>query len=67
MKKKEFKYELIAPAGSFDKLVYAIEYGADSVYAGVPDFSLRARINKFNNKKIIEAIEYAHNKNKKSL
>jgi len=57
--------ELIAPAGSFEKLVCAIEYGADAVYAGVPDFSLRARINKFDNKKIVKAIEYAHQKNKK--
>ena len=57
--------ELIAPAGSFEKLVCAIEYGADAIYAGVPDFSLRARINKFDDEKIVEAIEYAHQKNKK--
>jgi len=41
-------YELLAPAGSFDKLKYALKFGADAVYAGLPDFSLRARINKFN-------------------
>ncbi|MCK5475391.1 MAG: U32 family peptidase [Candidatus Pacebacteria bacterium] len=57
--------ELIAPAGSFEKLVCAIEYGADAVYAGAADFSLRARINKFDDKKIIKAIEYVHQKNKK--
>jgi len=65
MAKKLKKSELIAPAGSFEKLVCAIEYGADAIYAGVPDFSLRARINKFNDEKIIKAIEYAHQKNKK--
>ncbi|MCK4919062.1 MAG: U32 family peptidase [Candidatus Pacebacteria bacterium] len=59
------KHEIIAPAGSFEKLVCAIEYGADAVYAGIPDFSLRARINKFNDEKIIEAIKYVHRKNKK--
>ncbi len=57
--------ELLAPAGSFEKLKYALEFGADAVYAGLPDFSLRARINKFDEKSIIEAINYAHRKNKK--
>ncbi|MDF1497740.1 MAG: U32 family peptidase [Patescibacteria group bacterium] len=59
------KNELLAPAGSFEKLVCAIEFGADAVYAGLPDFSLRARINKFNEMQIIEAIEYVHSKDKK--
>ena len=44
---------------------YALEFGADAVYAGLPDFSLRARINKFDGKSIIEAINYTHCKNKK--
>jgi len=57
--------ELLAPAGSFEKLKYALEFGADAVYAGLPDFSLRARINKFDEKSIIEAINYTHRKNKK--
>jgi len=57
--------ELLAPAGSFEKAKYALEFGADAIYAGLPDFSLRARINKFDEKQIVEAIKYAHNKNKK--
>ena len=57
--------ELLAPAGSFEKLRYALEFGADAVYAGLPDFSLRARINKFDEKSIIEAVNYTHRKNKK--
>lgn len=57
--------ELLAPAGSLEKAKYALEFGADAIYAGLPDFSLRARINKFDEKQIIEAIKYAHNKNKK--
>ena len=59
------KTELLAPAGSFEKMEYALEYGADAVYAGLPDFSLRARINKFDEMSIIKAIEYAHGKKKK--
>ncbi len=57
--------ELLAPAGSFEKLKYALEFGADAVYAGLPDFSLRARINKFDKKSIIEAIDHTHSRNKK--
>jgi len=36
------KPELLMPAGSIQKLKYAIKYGADAVYLGVVDFSLRA-------------------------
>ena len=34
--------ELLLPAGSKEKLDYAIHYGADAVYLGMVDFSLRA-------------------------
>ena len=34
--------ELLLPAGNLEKLEYAIRYGADAVYLGVVDFSLRA-------------------------
>ena len=37
-----FKPELLMPAGNVEKLKYAIKYGADAVYLGVVDFSLRA-------------------------
>ena len=36
------KPELLLPAGNLEKLEYAIRYGADAVYLGVVDFSLRA-------------------------
>jgi len=57
--------ELLAPAGNFIKMKYAIEFGADSVYLGLPDFSLRARINDFTPAKLKEAIKYAHQRKKK--
>lgn len=34
--------ELLLPAGSKEKLEYAVKYGADAVYLGMVDFSLRA-------------------------
>ncbi len=36
------KPELLLPAGNLEKLKYAVSYGADAVYMGVVDFSLRA-------------------------
>lgn len=36
------KPELLLPAGNLEKLEYAIKYGADAVYLGVVDFSLRS-------------------------
>jgi len=59
------KLELLAPAGTFEKMKYAYAYGADAVYAGIPKFSLRARENDFDEQKLVEAIEYAHRLNKK--
>ncbi len=59
------KLELLAPAGNMLKMKTAFSYGADAVYLGIPDFSLRVRINDFDLKGIKEAIKYAHDKGKK--
>ena len=37
------KTELLSPAGNLLKLKTAILYGADAVYAGTPDMSLRTK------------------------
>ena len=52
--------ELLAPAGNFDKLVTAIHYGADAVYLGGPEYSLRARAGNFNQADLHKAVDYAH-------
>jgi len=59
------KLELLAPAGSPEKMNYAFAYGADAVYIGIPDFSLRVRINKFDIGSVRLAIEKAHSLKKK--
>jgi len=59
------KLELLAPAGSPEKLKYAITYGADAVYCGLPDFSMRRRINSFSEKTLAEAVKFTHAKKKK--
>ena len=52
--------ELLAPAGSFEKLVTAIHYGADAVYLGGKSYSLRARAGNFDDDELRQAIAYAH-------
>jgi len=59
------KVELLAPAGSLTKLKYAIEYGADAVYIGGEEFSLRVASQNFTLPEIEEGIEYAHKRGKK--
>lgn len=59
------KTELLAPAGDLEKLKIALDYGADAVYFGLPEFSLRARINKFDWKNIEKGAEICRQKSKK--
>ena len=58
------KSELLLPAGSMSRLKTAILYGADAVYSGTPDLSLRAR-SSFPFEELKEGIEFVHNSNKK--
>jgi U32 family peptidase len=53
--------ELLAPAGDFERLRFAIAYGATAVYAGQPQFSLRSRENGFTSiEEVAKGIAYAH-------
>jgi len=57
--------ELLAPAGDFEKLKMAIHYGADAVYAGGENFSLRERSGNFTIPELAEAVKYTHKAGKK--
>lgn len=59
------KPEILAPAGDFSRLIYALEYGADAVYVGGEDFSLRAAAGNFTRAELKRAVEYVHGKQKK--
>lgn len=48
------KYELLAPAGDFSMLVAAVNAGADSVYFGLKEFSMRAGAKNFTIKDLDE-------------
>lgn len=57
--------ELVAPAGNLEKMETAFLYGADAVYLGIPDFSLRVRINDFTLVGIAKAVKLAKSLGKK--
>lgn len=57
--------ELLSPAGDLERLKIALLYGADAVYIGGQDYSLRANALNFSLKDIKEAVLFAHNLNKK--
>ena len=59
------KPELLAPAGSLEKLKIAVMYGADAVYVGGVKFGLRAGAKNFNLDELEEGINFAHNNGKK--
>jgi len=57
--------ELLAPAGDFSLLKTAFYFGADAVYLGGKEFSLRAKSGNFSEEEITEAVIYTHALGKK--
>ena len=59
------KIELLSPAGDLERLKIACLYGADAIYIGGKEYSLRANANNFSIDEIKEACDYAHSLDKK--
>ncbi|MDG5854349.1 U32 family peptidase [Clostridium beijerinckii] len=59
------KIELLAPAGSMESLIAAINNGADAIYLGGNKFSARAYASNFDNETMMKAVDYAHSYNVK--
>jgi len=57
--------ELLAPAGGISKLKTALYFGADAVYIGGKDFSLRSFADNFTRDELIEGVRLAHSADKK--
>ncbi len=57
---------LLAPAGTMDKLIMAVEYGADEIYFAGKSMGMRAGGRNFSQKELEEGIEYCHKHGKKS-
>ncbi|MCF8058527.1 MAG: U32 family peptidase [Bacteriovoracaceae bacterium] len=52
--------ELLAPAGSLEKLKVAVSYGADAVYLGGQKFGLRSAADNFTPSELREGVRFAH-------
>ena len=59
------KPEVLAPAGTLEKLKTAILYGADAVFLGGEAYGLRSRAGNFDFEEMKEAVEFAHSHNAK--
>lgn len=57
--------EVLSPAGDLQRLKWSLIYGADAVYIGGYNYSLRANANNFSVEDIKEAVSFAHNLNKR--
>ena len=57
--------ELLAPAGDLERLRYAINYGADAVYCGLPEFGMRSAPANFTPEQLAEGVIYAHARGRK--
>ncbi|OXM86791.1 peptidase U32 family protein [Paenibacillus rigui] len=53
------KPELLAPAGSLEKLKFAVHYGADAVYIGGQQYGLRSNADNFTFEEMREGVEFA--------
>ena len=57
--------EVLSPAGDLERLKWALIYGADAVYIGGYNYSLRANANNFSIQDITEGVAFAHSLGKK--
>lgn len=62
---RDNRYEILAPAGSFETFLGVINAGADAVYLGGQMFGARAYAGNLSKEEIIEAINYCHIHNRK--
>ncbi len=63
-KTKHRRAELLMPAGDLERLRTAVLYGADAVYAGTPDLSLRTRSG-FTLESLKEGVEFCHSRGRR--
>ena len=56
------KPEILAPVGDYERLRFAIEYGADAVYLGGTDFGMRAASANFDSETLKKACDFAHSR-----
>ena len=57
--------EILAPAGTPAKLRTALHFGADAVYLGLKQFSLRSKAGNFDDDELEWALAYAHDRGRR--
>ena len=55
--------ELLAPAGDFERLKAAVQFGADAVYLAGKEFGMRAASPNFGPEELTLAVKFAHDRN----
>lgn len=61
------KAEILAPAGSLDKLRFAVRYGADAVYFGGTAYNLRVRAGNFSDEELVVALDFCRSNGVKTI
>lgn len=56
------RLEVLAPAGDFERLTAALDYGADAVYLGAQSFGMRAGPQNFTFDNLKDAVDLAHSR-----
>lgn len=56
------KAEILSPAGDMERLIAAVDFGADAVYLAGKEFGMRTSPSNFDNETLKEAVSYAHSK-----
>jgi len=60
---KDFvKPEVLSPAGDWERLVSAVDFGADAVYIGGSMFGMRTSPTNFSDEELAKAVDFAHSK-----
>ena len=56
------KPEVLAPAGDWERFQFALQYGADAIYLGGKQFTMRAAPANFTAEQLAAAVQLAHAK-----
>ncbi|MCC8015988.1 MAG: U32 family peptidase, partial [Clostridiales bacterium] len=56
------KFEILAPAGSYESLIAGVRCGADAVYLGGKTLNARRNAGNFNDKELEKAVAYCHSR-----
>lgn len=59
------KPEILSPAGNFEKLTFAVLYGADAVYVAGKSFGMRVASDNFSDEELVQAVKYCHERSVK--